>query len=158
MNNTSKLITALFLSCCTSLCAQESVNASGATGTGSGGTVTFSIGQVAFTSGTGSGGTASQGVQQAYEIYINGVAMQEELLNLRVYPNPATDMLQLHSTFFKNEAADYVVYNTEGKAVATGKIIRENTEISMAGLAQGTYILNVVHNNKEVQSFKIIKK
>jgi hypothetical protein len=46
------------------LSAQESVNGSGGDATGTGGTSSYSIGQVVYTTATGTNGSVAQGVQQ----------------------------------------------------------------------------------------------
>ena len=48
--------------------AQESVNSSGGEATGTGGTASYSVGQVVYTTATGTNGSVAQGVQQPYEI------------------------------------------------------------------------------------------
>ena len=48
--------------------AQQAINASGANATGSGGSVSYSVGQVLYTTNSGSNGSSAQGVQQPYEI------------------------------------------------------------------------------------------
>ena len=57
--------------------AQESVNSTGGNATGSGGTVSYTIGQVGYTTNTGSNGSVAQGVQQAYEILTVGINENE---------------------------------------------------------------------------------
>ncbi len=49
--------------------AQESIVASGGEATGTGGSSSYSIGQVSYTSNQGTGGSVEQGVQQPFEIY-----------------------------------------------------------------------------------------
>ena len=54
----------------TAIQAQEAVAAAGGEATGSGGTVSYTIGQINYTTNTGAGGTITQGVQQPYEFFI----------------------------------------------------------------------------------------
>lgn len=54
----------------TELKAQEAIPASGGNATGSGGSVSYSVGQVEYSSNTGSGGSVAAGVQQPYEISV----------------------------------------------------------------------------------------
>ena len=54
----------------TGLQAQTSVNATGTNASGSGGTVSYSVGQVVYTNNTGTNGSVAQGVQQAFEILV----------------------------------------------------------------------------------------
>ena len=50
------------------LSAQENTVASGGKATGSGGTVSYSVGQVVYTTNAGTNGSLSQGVQQPYVV------------------------------------------------------------------------------------------
>ena len=74
-----------------SLClsSQEVITTTGREATGVGGTVSYSIGQVFFTTVTGTNGNIIQGVQQPYEIYITLDIGKN--LELSVYPNPTTN-------------------------------------------------------------------
>jgi len=55
----------------TGLQAQESVNATGGNALGNGGTASYSVGQMIYTTNTGTGGnTVAQGVQQPFEISV----------------------------------------------------------------------------------------
>ena len=75
--------------------AQNAIPASGANGSGAGGTISYTVGQVVYTTSTGTMGSVAQGVQQPYEISV--VTSLEEAkdfsLEFVVYPNPATDFL-----------------------------------------------------------------
>ena len=75
--------------------AQESPTASGGDATGSGGTVDYSVGQVAYITNVNASGTVSQGVQQAYEIFTVGIQEAELNISLSVFPNPTADNLTL---------------------------------------------------------------
>jgi len=48
--------------------AQETIPASGGKASGSGGTASYSFGQVVYTTYTGTNGLVAQGVQQPFEI------------------------------------------------------------------------------------------
>jgi hypothetical protein len=52
-----------------SIYGQESSNTAGWNAAGSGGTVAYSIGQVAYTYESGANGNSNHGVQQPYEIW-----------------------------------------------------------------------------------------
>ena len=78
------------------LYAQNNTVASGGQANGSGGTSSYSVGQINYSSYTGSSGSVTQGVQQPYEISvvtsIKNIAID---LKAQIYPNPTTDKLIL---------------------------------------------------------------
>lgn len=139
--------------------AQEASVASGGDATGSGGTVNYSIGQIAYTTNFSATGSVAQGVQQAYEISI--VTSIREAgninLNLSAYPNPTSNFLTLNVGDTKMENLSYQLYDVSGKILEEKKIASADVSISMLHLSNAAYFLKVLSNNKEIKSFKIIK-
>lgn len=143
----------------TGLHAQNAIPASGGNASGSGGSVSYTVGQIVYTKNTGTNGSSSQGVQQPYEIsIITGLEAAKDInLIFSVYPNPTTDFLTLKLMNFDKENLSYWLYSVSGNLIETKKILAVETQISMATLVSGTYFLKVVQGNKEVKTFKIIK-
>lgn len=138
--------------------AQESVNASGGDATGSGGTVAYSIGQVVYSTNTGSSGSVAQGVQHAYEIFSVGIKETTLNISLTAFPNPTTENLSLQISDFNNEMLAYQLFDMQGKLLNNGQVTARQTQINTSSLLPATYFINVVnHENKNVQTFKIIK-
>ncbi len=136
--------------------AQESVNGSGGEATGAGGTVSYTVGQVVYTTNTGTNGSVAQGVQQPFEISTT-VGVNETTINLElsVYPNPTTDYLTLKVE--KTEGLSYQLYDLQGKVIASKTVNGTSTNISLEEQPTATYFLSVVKNNQIVKTFKIIK-
>lgn len=141
----------------TGLQAQTSVNATGSNASGSGGSVSYSVGQVVYTNNTGTNGSVAQGVQQAYEIFTVGIKETELNIFLTVFPNPTTDYLTLSIDDFEISNLSYQLYDMNGKLLQNEKITGNQTSIVMSNLVPANYFLRVIHGNKEVKTFKIIK-
>ena len=137
--------------------AQVSVNAAAGNATGDGGSVSFSVGQVAFSANVGTNGSVTEGVQQPYEISVLSVAEQAENISLSVYPNPSTDYLCL-TTSDEISGLSYQLFDMNGRLLKSEKIVGNQTNINMQGLVSATYFVKVNQGNKTVKSFKIIKK
>jgi Secretion system C-terminal sorting domain len=138
--------------------AQKSVVASGGKATGTGGKVSYSVGQVAYTTASGTGGTVTQGVQQPFEIVTLGTDNFPKItLSASVYPNPTTSMLNLKIDNFNFENLQFYLSDVTGKQLQTEKIREAETTIQMENLPQAVYFLNVMNNNKTIKTFKIIK-
>ena len=138
--------------------AQQSAAVSGGQATGSGGTLSFSIGQVAYTSATGSGGTITQGVQQPFEIITLGTDNFSEItLIMSVFPNPTSSFVNLKVDNYNFENLAFYLMDISGKQLQTQKIDSSETQIQMENLPQAIYFLNVIDNNKQIKSFKINK-
>ena len=146
----------------TGLQAQENVNATGGNALGSGGSSSYSVGQLVYTTNTGTNGSVAQGVQQPYEISVVTGLEEAKGINLSVsaYPNPTTDYLTLSidaSTTLSIQSMSYQLYDMNGKLLQNEKISGSQTSIVMSNLVPATYFVKVVQGNKEVKTFKIIK-
>lgn len=139
--------------------AQEVTASSGGNATGTNGTVSYTIGQVVYTTNTGTTGSVAQGVQQPFEIQtLLGADNFNINLQMAVFPNPTTNWLQLDIKNYGFEKLNYQIFDINGKMVLQSKISTETTTISMENLSTNIYLLKVLDNNKEVKTFKIIKK
>ena len=143
----------------TGLQAQESVNATGGNASGSGGSISYSVGQVAYQNHTGTNGSVAQGVQQAYEILVVTAIEQAKGISLSVtaYPNPTTDYLTLEVKDFELSTLSFQLYDMNGKLLQSEKITGNQTSIVMSNLVPASYFVKVIQGNKEVKTFKIIK-
>jgi hypothetical protein len=143
----------------TGLQAQEIVNATGGNASGSGGSASYSVGQVVYTTNTSTSGSVAQGVQQPYEISVVTAIEEAKGINLSVsaYPNPTTDYLQLKVESEKLNDLSYQLYDMNGKILQSEKLNGTETQINMSNLVPATYFVKVIQGNKEVKTFKIIK-
>lgn len=138
--------------------AQNSVVASGGEASGSGGAVSYTIGQVFYNSNSGSSGTVTEGVQQPAEIFvITGVTKTDVKLKVSVFPNPAKLFVILKVDDEKIEKFRYQLYDVDGKLLQTKKITESETSIDISMLKSSVYFLKVINGNREEKSFKIIK-
>ncbi|MEI6047790.1 MAG: T9SS type A sorting domain-containing protein [Bacteroidota bacterium] len=144
----------------TGIQAQEAIPASGGNGSGSGGSVSYTIGQVAYSANMGTNSSVAQGVQQPYEISAVTAIDDAKGISLEfvVYPNPATDFVILKIENYEVENLSYNLYDMNGKLLENNIIQGNVTNISMQALLPSTYFLKVTDKNKVVKTFKIIKK
>ncbi len=140
--------------------AQEAIPAAGGTITGSGGSVSYTVGQVAYTTVTGAGGTLSQGVQQPYVIsVISEVPEADEIsLDLTVFPNPASQFVMLKIENLEISDMECRFYDANGKLLQDIKIEDKLTAIPMEDLPHATYFLKVMKGQREIKVFKIVKE
>ncbi len=141
-------------------CAQTSVNSSGGNSSGTEGSVSYSVGQVVNNICSGSSGSVHEGIQLPWEIsVISGVERTDINLNLVAYPNPTTNDLFLTLDRLEQVSSTYyAVFDNAGKMLSNNKIIDRSTTISMRGLPIGIYYLKIFQNEKDIKTFKIIKK
>ncbi len=138
--------------------AQETVSATGGDATGTGGSASYSVGQVAYTTMTGANGTVASGVQQAYEISVlTGTSVVDISVQMSTYPNPTKGKLNLDVGNHSGEALSYQVFDMQGMLLQTQQITADNTSIDLQQFVSNTYLLKVVSNDKAIKTFRIIK-
>ena len=139
--------------------AQESVNVSGGNAKGNGGSSSYSIGQLVYSSYTVSNGSVAQGVQQPYEIsVVTGLDEAKEInLIFSAYPNPTFNNLTLEIKDTDLSNLRYQLYDINGLLLQSGLIVGNQTEIVMENLLPGIFFVKVTKGNKELKTFKIIK-
>lgn len=135
----------------------ETIPTTGGNASGTGGSASYSVGQVVYTTNTGTNGTVAQGVQQPYEISI--VTELEEAkgidLSITAFPNPTTDYITLKTDNIDN--LSFHLYDINGKMIQESEIKISETKISMTEIPPAIYFLKVTDNGKEIKIFKIVK-
>jgi len=144
----------------TGLQAQKAISSTGGVASGTGGSVSYSVGQVIFTTNIGiNSNSIAEGVQQPYEIsVISGIDYDIRIsLECTVYPNPATNIIKLNID--KNEFINfrYQFYDLNGNLIKSEIIAGDNTQINMQNFIPTTYFLKVVQEKEVLKTFKIIK-
>lgn len=149
-----------FTFCLSTVSAQESGNTTGGNASGSGGSASYSLGQVVYTTNTGTNGSIAQGAQQPYEISVVTAIEEAKGINLLVtaYPNPTTDYLILDIPDFHLFPFTFSLYDMNGKLIQSEKITGNQTSIVMSNLVPATYFVKVIQGSKEVKTFKIVKR
>ena len=142
-----------------SLLAQETIPAAGGNASGSGGSASYSVGQIFYSTHSGTSGSLTEGVQQPYEISVVTSIIEAEGIDLVIsaFPNPATDYLILRVDKYDLEDIEYFLYDVNGRLLKEGNIIAGETAISMTNLVPAVYLLKVLDNKKEIKTFRIIK-
>lgn len=123
------------------------------------GSVSFSIGQMTYTSFNDSNGTLHQGVQQPYELLILLDLDQNDFFSREyiVYPNPSIDIVHLKIEDWYKLDLHYLLLDDSGKMINFQKIETEDTSISVKNLASTTYLLKILEKDQEIKSYKIVK-
>jgi hypothetical protein len=149
------LLTALSF---TNFFAQESVATTGGNATGTGGSLSYTYGQIVYTS-FGSAGTVGQGVQQPYEI--SEVAGNEKIkginLSITTFPNPTSDFITIKIADLEFKNLNFQLNDMTGKLLDSGTISSNETMITLKKYPAATYHLLILKNNEQLKTYKIIK-
>ena len=139
--------------------AQESVNSIGGVITGSGGAVSFSVGQMVYTTDSKEAGSVVQGIQRPYKITTTDIKKLDNNISFKAYPNPSSEDLFLEMNAFRKEKLVYQLYDIQGKLIMTNPIEIPKTQINMRDLAVGSYVIHIYDSkNQAIQTIQIIKE
>ncbi len=153
------LFIGFFLLLVGSLAAQRNTVATGGEATGSGGTISYTVGQIDYTQAEGSGGIITMGVQQPFEIFVLGTDDHPDIsIEIAVFPNPTPSNPTLKFGETPYEEIRIGLYDIMGRSIYESSVFSEETTIPMENLASATYILRVSTTDRLLKTFKIIKK
>lgn len=138
---------------------QEAIPVTGGSAIGSGGSVSYTVGQNAFSAFSGNYGSIIQGIQQPYEIstVTRTENVSEMILNCIIYPNPTRSIISLSMESLECENIKFQLFDLNGILIREQKIESKEIDISMNNLSPSTYFLKVIKDKKAVKTFKIIK-
>ena len=152
----------VFMTFCFSMATaygQSAIPAAGGLATGSSGTVTYTVGQVTYSTFTGTSGSVAQGVQQPWEISaVTAIEKTQGItLEMSVYPNPTGGVLKLIIRDIDDKNLRYRLYDMNGLLLQDKKIDSEETEISLQDYSSTIYFLRIAKNKQDIKVFKIVK-
>lgn len=144
----------------TTIQAQVAIPATGGDASGSGGSSSYTVGQVFYHTYTGTNESVAEGVQQPYEISIHiGIEHTEGIqLSCNIYPNPTQNYLNLKVENYDISNLVYQLYDISGKLITEQKIIGNETKINMLSLAPAVYFLRIMDKDKNIKTFRVIKR
>jgi len=127
----------------------------GSGGNGGNSTLSYTIGEAFISGGATTSAQITQGFQQPN---LWGVKIEEqELFELKVFPNPVASILTLESTFPIEEPHKLFLYSAEGKLILESSLTENAMQLDFSNYAAGTYTLIVNNSERQVASFRIIK-
>ena len=141
-----------------SLQAQKTIASGGGTFSGSGGSVSFTVGETAVSYVAMSSGAVQQGVQQPFKIAMVGADDLRGIeLSALVYPNPTAANVQLDIKEQSLEDLSFELFDTEGRLLIQEKITSTSTIIHLENLASAAYFLKIKNSKTILKTFSIVK-
>ena len=151
-----------FLTCPPGAAGQDAVPAAGGDASGSGGSVSFSFGQLIYNTYVGSSGSVVEGMQQPFEIsLITGMeGIQISGLSLSLYPNPANDLLtaELKHARGAGQLITLEVFDAYGKRMHVFTLVEGLTTLTISDLTPGLYFIRAFDGIQSIQTYKLIKQ
>jgi hypothetical protein len=156
----------ILIFCCFSVLsvfAQSAIVPVGGDAQGNGGSVSYTVGQIAVQNVANADGSVSiaEGVQQPYEIMTVGVDEYPQIaLDAVVYPNPTENLAQLRLNGFEIPANGLraILYDGNGKQLQSVIVTDDLTSFQIGQYATGTYFLELRDGKRVLKTFKVIRK
>ena len=136
--------------------AQNALSSTGGHFKTTGGSTSFTVGQVAYVLKKGNGSYLNEGVQQVYTKKTTPVEELVYLKEVQLYPNPTQETMTLILYSMEDVQVRYTIMDYLGKEIKYGIILSEKSEISLRDLPSGNYFISL-KSKKENRIFKIVK-
>lgn len=139
---------------------QVNTTACGGGFSGTGGSLTYSAGQVDYITNNGLSGIITQGLQQPFEIFkidINNVNTYNTEINAVLFPNPSNGVVNLRVSDYVLDNLSYHLFDLQGKLITEAKLISGITSINLENISDGNYYLNIQKEGQILKNFKLIK-
>ncbi|WP_375579650.1 T9SS type A sorting domain-containing protein [Marivirga tractuosa] len=157
MKNSIILIIALALFLQNNLFSQQAINASGGNLMGEGGSIAFSVGQLTTAPMSSEEGSVTPGVLSSVTLSV--LSTTPEVANILIFPNPTNSKIQINfgeSALGQN--TQYRLFDANGRAVKSGKLEHDKTEINLLNLPSSLYFLHILDQSRVLKTIKIVKE
>lgn len=141
------------LTCC--VYSQQNTVSAGQTISGSGGSVSLSIGQIDYQNNSGSNGNINQGVQQPFEFYPLSIP-ENSPYTIELFPNPTSEELSI-TISDPNAFSTYRIFDMNGKVILDGSINSTQIMVNLLHVSAGEYHLILESNQGQSYTYKISK-
>ena len=122
------------------------------------GSLSYSVGQLVFSTIDGLNFSILEGVQQPYEI--TTISSADDLMydrEIDIYPNPVSANLIIESKLDLESEQSYKLIGIDGRVYLSGRIKSTSQVVPMSKFLPGAYFLIISESNKYPIQFKIVK-
>ena len=141
------------LSCC--VYSQQNTVSAGQDISGTGGSISLSIGQIDYQNTSGSNGNINQGVQQPFELYALNIP-ENSPYTIELYPNPTSEHLAI-TISDASAFSTYRIFDMNGKIIIDGTINSTQIMVNLQHVSAGEYHLILESNLGQSHTYKISK-
>jgi hypothetical protein len=139
-----------------SLFSQQTINASGGTIHGDGGSISFSVGELTTASITSQSGSVTPGLFSSIEVSV--LSTRPEVADLLIFPNPTSDKIQIDfGESAPAEGMKFQLFDANGRSLRAGKLVTQKTYIDLLNLPSNLYFLYIQDQNRILKMIKIVK-
>lgn len=115
--------------------------------------INFTLGQLVNTSESAGSIVINQGFHQVFTEVVETLATPDQLVEINVFPNPASQQLTISSP--ESSVIHYTLYDLNGAKVASGNF-KESTQLAIHRYAKGMYQLLLTNDQEQLlETFKV---
>jgi len=140
--------------------AQSTMVAAGGNAIGPTAQVSYTIGQVVYTSQYNSDAIVDQGVQHSIEIYPVSIGKEESECSLSVFPNPTCESITISLGIAVRYQGEWSIIDIHGKQVLSQEYDSPSMTISLTDLPSGSYTLlirDAISNKQQIYTVKKVQ-
>jgi hypothetical protein len=151
-------VMAIWASCMALLSsAQSAVVPLGGDATGPGGSVSFTLGQLADEHPASAAGNVQEGVQQPYVDGSTLITERRGIIDVNVSPTVTADQVTVQLPNMMGHRWSVTVFDVHGCVVVQRSLKDTRTDLSLAHLASGVYQMLIQEDVRAVRTFTIIR-
>lgn len=137
----------------------SSINITGGNIASEEGSVSYSIGQVYYSSHNGQENHITEGIQQPLNMHIIPIDKEEEeSFKVAAYPNPATNYFTIEASNYTNRSLSYHLMDLNGRFLKEDHIGESGAIVNVSNLSAAIYLLIISDNGRHIKKIKILKK
>ncbi|TRX58867.1 T9SS type A sorting domain-containing protein [Fulvivirga sp. M361] len=139
--------------------AQNTIISMGSEMAGTGGAVSYSIGQLITTDYSSEKGSLNHGIQQPFILtVVAGIENETIQLDLEVsaFPNPTIDFLTIKAKNLSGKT-EAMLFDINGRLLKNRLIKHQETLINMTGMVDAVYLLKILDDSGHLKTFRIVK-
>ncbi len=137
--------------------SQQATVASGGESQGTGGSVSYTIGQVAYQSLSNNSWQINEGVQQPIEIYQMSAVNETPSISLQIGPNPSINEVFLIGEHALLNQLSIELFDLQGKRIKAQQRVEADGKIDLSTIPAASYQLVIYQNNQAIRNYKLIK-
>ena len=138
--------------------AQEVISPSGNSFQNQHYSLSFTLGELAVETYISDELTLTQGMHQPEISIVSVVEHLNDPFGLRVYPNPATDFINLQINDSDQGSLSYKLFNLSGQLLQSERIEKPLSQVSLRGHDSGYYLLVIYKAQHPLKTFRLLKK
>jgi hypothetical protein len=134
--------------------SQQAVVSGGGDAFGTVGSVSYSIGQIAYSHSAD--GLINEGVQQPFEIFSISVDDKFQDFQLNIFPNPTSNALIIAMENY-SPGVSASVLSADGRLIDTILLISSVTSIDVSSLPAANYFIRLTNEAGNTANYQVVK-